>query len=179
RALEACAAFGPDDGGVTGARREDESVAGSQREPAAVGEDEVDRASRAVQQLRVRVLVLAVAVAGAVRPAIHVTGLTPKRGLDRRGVRGTGVPVMLDVHVATISFARARWRRVPSARDRHGSRAHPPLRRGGRTPGLRPPRRVRSRPRCDARPPRRRPLLLRRALALPRAARALRMARRL
>jgi hypothetical protein len=97
--LHASAARGSNNGGVARSRREHETVAWPHRNTSAVGEHEFDRASGAVENLRVAVLVLAVRIARPVRPPVHVARFVAQTGLDPGGIRrrGSAVPPVLNV----------------------------------------------------------------------------------
>ena len=99
--LDAGAALRSDDGGVPRARLEHETVARSERDALTARENEIDRASRAVQDFRVAVIVLGVGIARRVRPAIHIGRLTPEGGLDRAriGRYETRVRTVISGHV--------------------------------------------------------------------------------
>jgi len=98
--FDARATLRSDDRGVSGSRRQHEPVSGSHRNPFSVAKDEIDRAARAVQNLRVRVVVLAVRVAWRVRPPVHVACFLPERGLEhvRVGRHEFAVPAVLYLH---------------------------------------------------------------------------------
>jgi hypothetical protein len=91
--LDAGAAVGSDHGGMACPRRKHETVARPHRHTLAPGEDEIDRTACAVENLRVAVLVLAVGVAGCVRPPVDITGFAPERGLDGAGLGRYKSPV--------------------------------------------------------------------------------------
>ena len=84
---------------VTRHRGQHHAIARPQRDAAAIAEDEVDRAARAVEQLRIGVLVLAVAISRAVGPAVDVACLFAHPLLDRGrvGNRPHRAP-MFDLH---------------------------------------------------------------------------------
>jgi len=98
--LDALATLRPDERRVARPPRQNEPVARSHRKSRAVAENEIDRAASAVEQLRVIVLVLPVAVTRCVRPPVHITSLLSQRGLDRTGFgrRGPVVSTVLDLH---------------------------------------------------------------------------------
>ena len=98
--LDALATLRPDERRVARPPRQNEPVARSHRKSRAVAENEIDRAASAVEQLRVIVLVLPVAVTGCVRPPVHITSLLSQRGLDRTGFgrRKPVVSTVLDLH---------------------------------------------------------------------------------
>src|SRR2546429_8749035 len=81
-------------------RQKNEQVSRSNRKSRAVTENEIDRAASAVEQFRVIVLVLPVAVTGCVRPPVDITSLLSQRSLDRTRFRRRGpvVPTVLDLH---------------------------------------------------------------------------------
>src|SRR5437867_4254420 len=92
--FDAHAAGRSDDRGVRGARRQHHAIAWLEVDDLPVTQAEVDRAARAVQELVVQVRVLAVAIAGSVRPRVHVARL----GADRKSTR-------LNSSHRTISYA--------------------------------------------------------------------------
>jgi probable F420-dependent oxidoreductase len=98
--FHARAALGSDHGRMARPRRQHEPVARPHRDSSAVTEDEVDRAARAVEKLRVAVLVLAVRIPRRVRPSIDITGFASECHLDRAGIgrRRSAVPTVLDLH---------------------------------------------------------------------------------
>jgi probable F420-dependent oxidoreductase len=98
--LDAGAPVRPNDRGVTSARRKHEPVARPHRQAFAVSKDEVDRATRAVQDLRVAVLMLRVGIARCIRPAVDVTSFAAKRSFDgaRVGRLESAVASMLELH---------------------------------------------------------------------------------
>lgn len=97
--FHARAALGSDHGRMARPRRQHEPVARPHRDSSAVAEDEVDRAARAVEKLRVAVLVLTVRVPRRVRPSINITGFASERRLDRAGIgRWSCVPAVLHLH---------------------------------------------------------------------------------
>jgi hypothetical protein len=98
--FHARATLGSHDGGMASPWRQHEPIAGPHREALAVSKDEIDRAARAVENLRVTVLVLAVGVPRRVRPSIYVTGFAPDGGLDRAGIRWhiPAMATMFDLH---------------------------------------------------------------------------------
>src|SRR5512142_1579687 len=150
--LDARASVGSDIRRMRGVRGQHEPVAWSQRERPAIGEHEIDRAARAIEQLRVAVLVSRVAVAWAVRPAVDIACFAPYAIIDPGGVRLVAAYVLHlhggdDTRAATYSM-RAHRRRVPTARERYGSRCDPRVRAGGRAAWVRAPRRVRPLARC-------------------------------
>lgn len=98
--FHACAPVRSDDGRMEGLRRQQKPIARSHCDPSAAAEHEIDRASRAVENLGVAVLVLGMGVPRRVRPRIHITRFASERGLDRAGI-GAGRPLMpavFDVH---------------------------------------------------------------------------------
>src|SRR5213593_1488145 len=122
--LYARAALGSDERGVARSRREDEPIAWPHRN-ASVGETEIDRAARAIENLCVAVLVLRVGIARRVRPPIHITSFAPERSLDRAGIgrRGFAVATMLRPHgfhdAALSCSVRSALGIVGAPRDAH------------------------------------------------------------
>ena len=107
--LHAGAALASDDRRVPRPRGQHEPVARPHRYTFAAGEDEIDRAAGAVENLRVLVLVLAIRIARRVRPPVHVPSFVAQRSLDRAGIgrRGSVVPTVLELHVLLDQRAEA------------------------------------------------------------------------
>jgi len=81
-------------------RWQNETVAWPHRDATPVGEDEIDRAASAIEQLRIAMLVLAVPIARRIRPSVDIASFAPQRRFDRVRI-GRGrpvVPTMLDRH---------------------------------------------------------------------------------
>lgn len=85
-------------------RRHDETVPRPQLDPRAVRQEELDRAANAVEDLPVRVLVLAVPVARSVRPAMYRSSFASQALLEVLGRRcGSLVRNVLDRHLGEDS----------------------------------------------------------------------------
>src|SRR5437762_1357972 len=87
--------------------RKHETIAGFERDAAAVGEGEVDRTARAVEQLRVGMLVFSVSVGRTVGPSVHVLRLASHARRQRCGIgRRSDMTAMLQVHVCHDAAVR-------------------------------------------------------------------------
>ena len=102
--LHTGAALGADKRAVARPRRDGETVAGMERDPPAIREQELDGPANAVQYLPVGVLVLAVAIARSVRPAMDAARLAAEAALQLCGGRRfAGARRVLHAHWAKIS----------------------------------------------------------------------------